>query len=349
MEYVKSVARSVLEVVRPEEWVLSLVLLTVFLLCISSFTGFDFIPVFREYVGYFSSYFFAFLVLSRGVVWIRISWVPETRFGQWVYSILGGSIEQQGGLLKTDIEFLRGATLLLISLTFYSNIKTRIPFIAGERYDEAYLAMDHALFGQEASEWIITTVSKSPWLIEWLQSIYLHGYKFMVILVLFLFVRFDRFELRWLFTSVCFTYLIGILITILYPSMGPVYVEPGAFEWLQGTDIKKVQDNLWEFMTSSVQAIGNGESFQVRAFAGIAAFPSLHIAHMVILIVVAARTIRWYAYFLMFVSFCTFVATIAFGWHYIVCAVGGFLLAVIVTEGLYWLLPREAGARENAT
>jgi membrane-associated phospholipid phosphatase len=90
---------------------------------------------------------------------------------------------------------------------------------------------------------------------------------------------------------------------------------------------------------AGVVATGNG-TFMVPAFLGIAAFPSLHLGHMIILLVVALHTWRPFAYFMAAVTLLTFVSTIGFGWHYGIDAVGGILLALGMTYLVYGLMRR---------
>jgi hypothetical protein len=67
-----------------------------------------------------------------------------------------------------------------------------------------------------------------------------------------------------------------------------------------------------------------------KAFGGIAAFPSLHVAHMALLAAIAWNAARPYAYLMVLMTVLTFVATMGFGWHYAVDAIGGVGLALAV-------------------
>ncbi len=328
------------EYVRKEEALLVLVLLTGYTLCLGSLTGFDFWTVSGSYFGFFGQYFVHLFLITRLAFWLRRVWRPSSRIGEWTLQRMGGELRDTDDILDVDVELIRGVFWLILSLTIYSNIKTRIPFINSEVYDSEFNAIDHALFGEGFAPWLENLVAESPFWADLLQRVYLHDYKFMVLLIVLLMVRLDRFHLRWLFTSVCFVYVAGILITTLAPTMGPVFMEPDRYTWLEGTRIRGSQEYLKQFFDQSLQAVADGNDFQAKAFAGIAAFPSLHMAHMVILVVVSARTFPWYAVLMVAITGLTFVATVAFGWHYPVCAVGGAVLAVLVTEGVYrWMSP----------
>lgn len=102
----------------------------------------------------------------------------------------------------------------------------------------------------------------------------------------------------------------------------------------------QAQDLLSFFFDRNMDVVHNNGSFEARAFLGIAAFPSLHVAHMAIMLVVALRTVPFYALWMAWATTATFIATIGFGWHYAIDGVAGILLAVGITEGLYRLMRR---------
>lgn len=341
--------RQALKPVRIEEWILLLTFATGFFLCLGSLTGFDFSEVFMRYIGFFSFYIVLAFAGTRVLFWLRQHWSPKWRATRWVHDYAGGKIDAHEEILKTDLEFLRGLFLLAASLTVYSNVKVRIPFINEEIYDDFFLELDHLVFGENFAPWLVNLVAENPALATFLERVYLHDYKFMVILVFLFYIREERFHLRWLFLSVGFTYLFGIFFTIVYPTMGPVFLNPEPYEWLVGSSIHNSQLFLADFYQQSFHAVAEGEEFTAQAFAGIAAFPSMHIAHMTILTVVAARTFRWYAVLMAILTCITFAATVAFGWHYATCALGGVLFAVPITEGLYHLMKRWDERRESAS
>jgi hypothetical protein len=174
-----------------------------------------------------------------------------------------------------------------------------------------------------------------------------------VVLVLALWVRRDLPRLRWTFISVCFVYILGILITAALPSYGPFFFERERFAWLAGTPVAEAQRNLAMSLLYSQQMAATGKPIATEAFLGVAAFPSLHVGHMVILMVVAWRTFRPFALFVGGIAALTTLATVAFGWHYLVDAVGGAALAVGVTLALRPLIfgrggGEKAGAANNA-
>jgi membrane-associated phospholipid phosphatase len=129
--------------------------------------------------------------------------------------------------------------------------------------------------------------------------------------------------------------------------MGPVFLDGDRFLWLKGTRVRGAQEFLAFYFNSSLDRVNAGETVVSRAFAGIAAFPSLHVAHMAIMLWIAIRTIPAYAVWMGWVTLTTTLATIGFGWHWVVDAPGGAILGIAVTEALYRMMRRFDKHRER--
>ncbi len=336
-------------------WVVGLVLVAT--------TGIDsdsYVPVFKQYLYFFASYIVYLFVATRVLLHLDERWHPTRpillRIKSWVFGPQPGydldrfdrvlvrtpvgSDAPRAGVLEVDLEFLRLLLLLFANLTVYSNIKVHIPFINGLRGDELFQQVDYAMFGESLILSIESWFANNPGVVQYFTAMYMHDYVWMVVLVFMLYLRRDLFSMRWTVMSVCFVYIIGILMTVAYPSYGPCFVEPERFQWLHDSLVGRVQGSLSHFFNRSVDVVRNNGSFETRAFIGIAAFPSLHVAHMAIMLVVALRTVPIYALWMAWATTATFIATIGFGWHYAIDGVAGILLAVGVTEGLYRLLRR---------
>jgi hypothetical protein len=315
-------------VIRKEErWLIGLILLTIFVY-LSSGTGSDLYYVFDGYLrafGYLVTYLF---VVSRLLFRLDEWWTPRTRAGTWGKRFLFGDPETRADTLSADVELGRGIFMLFFTLAVYSNLKVRIPFINQADGDPAFLAMDAPFRGLVVAteDWF----RGNPAVSSFFGGIYMHGYRYMMILVFIVHLRRDTFTLRWLMNSVCFTYLIAILVTAAYPSMGPCFLEPGRFAFIEGP-VKDAQRGLAGYYAFQLEQFTAGKPVKADIFSGIAAFPSLHVGHMIIMLVVALRAWRGYAWFMAVIATLTFIATIGFGWHYVVDGIGGALLAAGVT------------------
>jgi hypothetical protein len=324
--------------------------------------------VFSRYFSFFGTYILVVFTLSRIAFLLGDRYRPQAawrtrivswfvgplpgfepkRLERWVFrNVRESTARPRPASLDVDIEFLRGLLLLFASLTIYTNIKTRIPFINHGHYDASYEAMDHALFGSTLVRSVEQWFSGNPAVSQYFSGVYMHDYLWMVVILCVFYFRRDIFAIRWTFLSVSFVYIFGILVTVAWPSLGPVYVHPERFVSLKGSIVGDTQAFLAAYYNASISAVAHGKAPVARAFAGIAAFPSLHVAHMVIILWIALRTIPAYAIWMAWMTVATTLATVGFGWHWMVDAPGGALLAIAIAEALYRLMRHWDRQRET--
>jgi len=245
-------------------------------------------------------------------------------------------------MFDTDIEFLRGFLLLLITITVYTNVKARIPLVNPTVGDPFFQAFDNALLGTRLVPWLEKFAELNPVWRYWADRVYNHGFVWMILLVGWFWIRNERRMMRWLFTSFCLIYMLAIFVTLLYPSYGPFFLEWEHYRWASKTMSGMVQSRLVNVYLAGQAAVEQGTPFGVGAFYGIAAFPSLHVAFMVMLTVVGWRTARLFAVFMIGVAIATTISTLMFGWHYFVDAPAGALVAIVVPLAIRkWVFARD--------
>lgn len=330
--------------VRREEWVLFGLIGFCALIVLSSRTGFDPVQPFKGYWNFFARRILLLFVATRIVFYLADRWQPTGRWATRVRDFFFAPPEKRAPTEAVDLEIVRGTLLLFVSLAIYSNVKARVPYINPTVGDPFFAELDRALFGEGFIGAIEGWFRGDPDVAEFFAGIYMHGYFWMMVLVFLLYMRRDQFAMRWTIMSVCFTYLLGILLTVAHPSYGPFALEPDRWRWLAGSEIGTTQNWLSAMRDHNAMMLAAGYRVEAVAFAGIAAFPSLHVGHMFVMLVVALRTFKPYAVWMLGVASLTFLATIGFGWHYGVDAIGGALLAAGVTH-LTWVLMRRWDAR----
>jgi hypothetical protein len=335
-----------LGIVRPEEWGLLAILLACVVLCLAMGSGFSGSRVFSQYFAFFAGKVLLVFFLTRLLFGFAVRWAPApgSRFERAKDFVFGRS-HSRSELLKTDIEVCRGLVALFTTLTVYTNVKLRIPIINPFVGDPSFQRIDDAIFGKSLWPWLERTTQASESLRNFLESVYFHDYIYFVLLVLLLYLRHDRLGLRWLFQAVAYTYILGVLITLAYPTLGPCFVRREDYEWIQQSMgmLADTQRNLWRYFSYVVQAGRADMDVTGQVFMGIAAFPSLHVGHMALLSFVAWKRYRVYTPVVVLMAALTFVATMAFGWHYAVDAIGGIALAWAVCALLWRFLPQTAG------
>ncbi len=332
--------------VRREEWVLFGLIAFCMLVCLSSRTGFDPVAPFTGYWNFFARRILFLFVATRIVFYLADRWRPTGRWPVRIRDFLFAPPERRAPTEAVDLEIVRGTLLLFISLAIYSNVKARVPYINPAEGDAFFAELDRTIFGSGFISAVEGWFRGDPEVTDFFSGIYLHGYFWMMLLVFLLYMRRDQFAMRWTIMSVCFTYLLGILLTVAHPSYGPFAVDPDRWRWLAGTEIGTTQNWLSAMRDHNAIMLAAGYRVEAVAFAGIAAFPSLHVGHMFVMLVVALRTFKPYAVWMFGVASLTFLATIGFGWHYGVDAVGGALLAAGVTH-LTYVLMRKWDARRG--
>ena len=326
--------------VRREEWALFALMGFCALVVLSSRTGFDPVVPFKGYWNFFARRILLLFVVTRIVFYLADRWQPTGRWPTRLRDFLFAPPERRAPTEKVDLEIVRGTLLLFISLAIYSNVKARISYINPTVGDSFFAELDRTLFGSGFITAIEAWFRGDTDVVEFFAGIYMHGYFWMMVLVFLLYMRRDQFAMRWTIMAVCFTYLIAILLTVAHPSYGPFAVEPERWRWLAGSEVGITQNWLTAMRDHNAIMLAAGYRVEAVAFAGIAAFPSLHVGHMFVMLVVALRTFKLYAVWMLGVASLTFIATIGFGWHYAVDAVGGAALAAGITHLTYVLMRR---------
>jgi hypothetical protein len=299
--------------------------------CLGSGTGFALGKPLEQYLRFFSLEIVYVFAGSRVLFYLAERWRPEHRAARWLERALFGRRDGRATVEATDLELIRGTALLFVTLVIYSNLKIRIPLIG--------LPVDGDRMFADLDAWLLPdswVPAVERWFREYqgvpeiFQSIYVHDYKYMVALIFLFYLRRDTFYLRWTFIAVCVTYLVAVFIALLVPSYGPCFLS-SRFEWLRSYQVGKVQNWLAQIQYAVVNASRAGRELPEVAFAGISAFPSMHVGHMVILGVIGLFSFRWFAALMFTVCTGTFIATIGFGWHYVVDAFAGAGIAIGVT------------------
>ncbi|MFJ6000791.1 phosphatase PAP2 family protein [Arthrobacter sp. NPDC092385] len=137
----------------------------------------------------------------------------------------------------------------------------------------------------------------------------------------------------WYVSALSFNWILGAASYYVLPSLGPVFVERKHFTDLPDTAVTELADSLYR---NRVRVLDDPHA--TESVHGIAAFASLHVSVVVTAALVAhlirvplvLRVLLW-AYVLL-----TALATIYFGWHYLVDVMAGAALGALAT----WLALR---------
>ena len=250
----------------------------------------------------------------------------------------------------------RGAIVLVALLSFYAtylsyrNLKSYIPFVTDADHDMGLLDLDRAMFfGQDPATFLHTVLGTgvAAQILSW---VYLAFLTFVpvslgVALIWSSNLRGGIFYV----TTLSLCWLFGAASYYLIPAQGPIYAQPRLFTQLPETGVSRLQETLAEHR---VEVLVNPDS--TAAVQSVAAFASLHIAvvfaaALVAQLLGAQRMLRlglWSLFAL------TGVATIYFGWHYLVDDLAGLAIGaaavVLAARATGYAIPRPAWLRPAA-
>lgn len=215
------------------------------------------------------------------------------------------------------------ATFYLAYLS-YRNLKSFLPFLQ-DHLTDAMLAESDTWFtaGIHPAD-LLHTLLGTGISAEVLSGVYMLYMVFVPASLAAALVWSDNLQLgAWYATALSLNWILGAFSYYALPSLGPIYANPAPFSDLPETAVAGLQDSLYE---NRLEVLA--DPFATDSVHGIAAFASLHVsvvftaalfAHLIRL----PKVVRWILW--IFVAL-TALATVYFGWHYIVDAFAGLAL-----------------------
>lgn len=216
----------------------------------------------------------------------------------------------------------------------YRNLKNFLPFVETRDDDKVLLAIDRTMFfGTDPSAVLHTLLGTgvSAHVLSWVYIIFL---TFVPISLVASLVWSKKLSYGlWYATALCLNWALGTLSYYLIPADGPFHTVPWRFWDLPVTDATGLQASL---LRSRFFATYDPTSSS--AVSGIAAFASLHTsivftAAFTLQLLKVRRVCRWamWGYFGLVV-----LATVYFGWHYVVDDVAGVAIGFIAVAAGAW-------------
>lgn len=203
----------------------------------------------------------------------------------------------------------------------YRNLKSYLPVIRdGVLFDHRMLELDHFLtFGHNPAE-LLHNLLGTTVAAQVLAAFYVSYLMIIpVSLGAFLVWGKDLSLGAWYATALSLNWVLGAISYYLVPTLGPAFAQPSSFLDLPVTQVTSLQTALFR------AGVGFKEDPTGNHIYGIAGFASLHVSVVVTMCLLFERAglkavIRWATW--AFLAF-TVIATIYFGWHYIVDDIAG--------------------------
>lgn len=233
------------------------------------------------------------------------------------------------------VEFAAAMIVVHATIMMFVNLKQFIPALNERLYDSPLWRLDAWLhLGIDPA--VVATELAAAWgLLPWLDRAYLLYYPAQVVVPLLFLVAKPLRPLRGrFFFAYCLIWMLGGLMYVAWPSLGPVYYRSSRFVWLDQAPYAQYLQEL--LIRDYIRFRSDPDFYTVKLYQGVAALPSLHVG---VLTLFALATWRWrkLSVALWLLTAVTFVGSLALGWHYAVDGYAGALIAALA-----WFVARAA-------
>ena len=242
------------------------------------------------------------------------------------------------------------AALLSFYVTYisYRNLKSFLPFVTDANFDGELLSAERwFFFGNDPAE-MLHDVLGTGFTAEFLSAVYLAFLTFVPISLAIALIWSNRLRVGITYVSaLSICWILGALSYYMLPALGPVFADPQVFASLPDTGVAQLQATLLEHRREVLAGPAATNAVQ-----SVAAFASLHTGVLFAAALVAHRSRQHRAvrYGLWAMLGLTIIATVYFGWHYIVDDFGGLLIGAVAVFGAERMTARfsarSAGSRE---
>ncbi len=218
-----------------------------------------------------------------------------------------------------------GLACFYVTYVGYRNLKDQLPFVRTTLVDPSLHTIDRALaLGSEPSTALHDLLGTGA-AAHLLSAVYV-SYLFFVPVTLAAALVWSRNVHRgfWYVTALCVNWTMGAVSYYLLPSVGPRYADPSLVADLPVTSVATLQESLYR-----ARLVVLADPSGTDALHGIAGFASLHVSVVAtaLLFAVRAGLPRIAQAGAMVYLVLTTLATIYFGWHYLLDDVAGLAIA----------------------
>ena len=242
----------------------------------------------------------------------------------------------------TDVWFfLRTLAFYLVALTTYTNIKTRVLLLHPRVFDGLLETLDRWMFLGYSPTEVALQLTGRPAVTGAMDTAYTYAWVPLAIIFGVVFSQAGGEGFRRLARVISLNYLLGAALYVVLPAVGPAFAERQLYEPLRASRSFLIQNSL---INVHNQVVAAPTEFLVPAFMGIAAFPSLHVSHIYLPLLVAWRRAK--PLLILFVPAFLAVAasTVYFGWHWAIDIPAGMATIHLC----FWLAARLERFEERA-
>ena len=218
---------------------------------------------------------------------------------------------------------LLGLVSFYVTYLSYRNLKGFLPFLTDQDYDPDLLSLDRSFFFGHDPGPLLHDLLGTGVAAQVLSSVYLFFLAFVPIsLGAALIASANPIPGLWYVTALGINWTLGIASYLIIPSLGPIFVAPDLYATLPETGTSALQQAL---IYERHEALAGGGAQSIAAFA------SLHVSVVFTAALIAQllKVNRVLRYALWTFLGLTMVATLYFGWHYVVDDLAGLLIGAI--------------------
>jgi CDP-diacylglycerol--glycerol-3-phosphate 3-phosphatidyltransferase len=216
-----------------------------------------------------------------------------------------------------------GLVSFYVTYLSYRNLKGFLPFLTDQDYDPDLLSLDRSFFFGHDPGPILHDLLGTGIAAHVLSTVYLFFLAFVPIsLGAALIASANPIPGLWYVTALGLNWALGVVSYLIIPSLGPIFVAPELYSTLPETGTSALQTALI-YERHDALAGGGAQS--------IAAFASLHVSVVFTAALIAQmlkvnRVLRLALWAFLGL---TMVATLYFGWHYVVDDIAGLAIGAI--------------------
>jgi hypothetical protein len=224
------------------------------------------------------------------------------------------------------LELFLAIVLIHATVMMFVNLKQFIPALNPALYDSPLWRVDAWLhFGFEPAARVSDYAGEHGWM-DLLDQAYVLFFPAQLALPL------GRF-----FFAFCLLWMVGGLVYVLWPSLGPVYYRPSRFVWLD--DAPYARHLQMTLIQDYVRFRSDPAYYEAKLSHGVAALPSMHVGLLAFFALATWRRFRALSWALWALTAVTFVGSLALAWHYAIDGYAGALLAALA----WWVGGRVMG------
>jgi hypothetical protein len=236
-------------------------------------------------------------------------------------------------------DFCHVFVALKVVLTIHAIVKQNVPLINSANYDDVLLRLDILLHGginPMKAEVALLGAPKISAAIDWLYVIW---FQLKLPILLVFIVNKDRRLYERFFLAFFSLWLFGGLLTVLFPSWGPIYIEPEWFAAVTKPTASILQEKLWH---GYQLFLANPAGYTIRSYEGVAAFPSLHVGVVALYVFFFYRMNKFLGIAAAVYTLCIQLGSVLLGWHYAVDGYFAIALAFLLYRAATRIIPPAA-------